>query len=106
MPAVRAPMSSLRTGNAFCPLLLRNLSPILHPMHTNMLVYVQMQRAGGLVRLPQVLELPRFVFANPTPIVGVLTSPKDKTRTTLTMDDLSAALAEYGINARKPEFYL
>ncbi|KAH7890745.1 transcription initiation factor TFIID 23-30kDa subunit-domain-containing protein [Phlebopus sp. FC_14] len=31
---------------------------------------------------------------------------KDKTRTTLTMDDLSAALAEYGINARKPEFYL
>ncbi|OAX39814.1 transcription initiation factor IID, TAF10 subunit [Rhizopogon vinicolor AM-OR11-026] len=33
-------------------------------------------------------------------------SAKDKTRTTLTMDDLSAALAEYGINARKPEFYL
>ncbi|KDQ27021.1 hypothetical protein PLEOSDRAFT_1077787 [Pleurotus ostreatus PC15] len=33
-------------------------------------------------------------------------SSKDKTRTTLTMDDLSAALAEYGINARKPEFYL
>jgi len=31
---------------------------------------------------------------------------KDKTRTTLTMDDLSAALAEYGINARKPEFYI
>ncbi|KAG6861338.1 hypothetical protein C0995_001317 [Termitomyces sp. Mi166 len=31
---------------------------------------------------------------------------KDKTRTTLTMDDLSAALGEYGINARKPEFYL
>ncbi|KAF8074812.1 transcription initiation factor IID TAF10 subunit [Lyophyllum atratum] len=33
-------------------------------------------------------------------------SAKDKTRTTLTMDDLSSALAEYGINARKPEFYL
>ncbi|KAG6812397.1 hypothetical protein H0H92_003078 [Tricholoma furcatifolium] len=33
-------------------------------------------------------------------------SLKDKTRTTLIMDDLSAALAEYGINARKPEFYL
>ncbi|KAH7914860.1 transcription initiation factor IID TAF10 subunit [Hygrophoropsis aurantiaca] len=33
-------------------------------------------------------------------------SSKDKTRTTLTMDDLSAALAEYGINSRKPEFYL
>ncbi|KAG6864640.1 hypothetical protein C0991_008121 [Blastosporella zonata] len=31
---------------------------------------------------------------------------KDKTRTTLTMDDLSAALGEYGINARKPDFYL
>jgi hypothetical protein len=31
---------------------------------------------------------------------------KDKTRTTLTMDDLSAALAEYGINARKPDYYL
>ncbi|RDB20815.1 Transcription initiation factor TFIID subunit 10 [Hypsizygus marmoreus] len=33
-------------------------------------------------------------------------SAKDKTRTTLTMDDLSAALSEYGINARKPEFYM
>ncbi|KAF8216322.1 transcription initiation factor TFIID 23-30kDa subunit-domain-containing protein [Mycena galopus ATCC 62051] len=33
-------------------------------------------------------------------------SNKDKTRTTLTMDDLSAALSEYGINARKPEFYM
>ncbi|QRV74091.1 Transcription initiation factor TFIID 23-30kDa subunit [Ceratobasidium sp. AG-Ba] len=31
---------------------------------------------------------------------------RDKTRTVLTMDDLSAALAEYGINARKPDFYL
>ncbi|KAJ7245156.1 transcription initiation factor TFIID 23-30kDa subunit-domain-containing protein, partial [Mycena haematopus] len=33
-------------------------------------------------------------------------SNKDKTRTTLTMEDLSAALSEYGINARKPEFYM
>lgn len=33
-------------------------------------------------------------------------SCQDKTRTTLTMEDLSAALAEYGINARKPEFYM
>ena len=31
---------------------------------------------------------------------------QDKTRTTLTMEDLSAALSEYGINSRKPEFYL
>ncbi|THU99160.1 transcription initiation factor IID, TAF10 subunit [Dendrothele bispora CBS 962.96] len=33
-------------------------------------------------------------------------STKDRTRTTLTMEDLSAALAEYGINSRKPDFYL
>ncbi|KII87195.1 hypothetical protein PLICRDRAFT_93009 [Plicaturopsis crispa FD-325 SS-3] len=33
-------------------------------------------------------------------------SAKDKTRTTLTMDDLSSALSEYGINSRKPEFYM
>ena len=33
-------------------------------------------------------------------------SSQDKTRTTLTMDDLSAALSEYGIDARKPDFYL
>ncbi|KAJ7583410.1 transcription initiation factor IID, TAF10 subunit [Mycena floridula] len=31
---------------------------------------------------------------------------KDRTRTTLTMDDLSSALGEYGINARKPDYYL
>ncbi|KDQ19046.1 hypothetical protein BOTBODRAFT_153952 [Botryobasidium botryosum FD-172 SS1] len=31
---------------------------------------------------------------------------KDKTKTVLTMDDLGSALAEYGINARKPEFFL
>ncbi|KAJ6621307.1 transcription initiation factor TFIID 23-30kDa subunit-domain-containing protein [Mycena sp. CBHHK59/15] len=31
---------------------------------------------------------------------------KDKTRTTLTMEDLSSALSEYGINSRKPEFYM
>jgi transcription initiation factor TFIID subunit 10 len=31
---------------------------------------------------------------------------QDKTRTTLTMEDLGAALSEYGINSRKPEFYL
>ncbi|KAI0320875.1 transcription initiation factor IID, TAF10 subunit [Amylostereum chailletii] len=33
-------------------------------------------------------------------------SARDKTRTTLTMDDLGSALAEYGISSRKPEFYL
>lgn len=31
---------------------------------------------------------------------------REKARTTLTMEDLSAALAEYGINSRKPEFYM
>lgn len=31
---------------------------------------------------------------------------QDKTKTTLLMEDLSSALAEYGINSRKPEYYL
>ncbi len=31
---------------------------------------------------------------------------QEKTKTTLTMDDLGAALADYGINMRKPEFYM
>jgi len=31
---------------------------------------------------------------------------KDRTKTILTMDDLGAALTEYGINARKPDFFL
>ncbi|KAL6304586.1 transcription initiation factor IID TAF10 subunit [Sparassis latifolia] len=33
-------------------------------------------------------------------------SARDKTKTTLAMEDLSAALAEYGITSRKPEFYM
>jgi len=33
-------------------------------------------------------------------------SARDKTKTTLIMEDLSAALAEYGITSRKPEFYM
>jgi len=41
-------------------------------------------------------------------LVGKLTlSPiQDKTKTVLTMDDLSAALSEYGINSKKPEFFM
>ena len=31
---------------------------------------------------------------------------KLKVKTVLTMEDLSAALAEYGVNARKPEYYI
>ncbi|KAF8582788.1 transcription initiation factor IID, TAF10 subunit [Ramaria rubella] len=33
-------------------------------------------------------------------------SARDKTKTVLTMDDLSAALSEYGINSKKPEFFM
>ncbi|EPT00707.1 transcription initiation factor IID TAF10 subunit [Fomitopsis schrenkii] len=33
-------------------------------------------------------------------------SARDKTKTTLMMEDLSSALAEYGITSRKPEYYL
>lgn len=39
-------------------------------------------------------------------VADMLGGFQDKTKTVLTMDDLSAALGEYGINARKPEFYL
>jgi hypothetical protein len=38
--------------------------------------------------------------------IWLLTVRQDKTRTTLTMDDLSAALGEYGVNARKPDYYM
>ncbi|KAH8832596.1 transcription initiation factor TFIID 23-30kDa subunit-domain-containing protein [Flagelloscypha sp. PMI_526] len=30
----------------------------------------------------------------------------DKTRTTLTMEDLTSALQEYGVDSKKPEFFL
>ncbi|KAH9839844.1 transcription initiation factor IID TAF10 subunit [Rhodofomes roseus] len=33
-------------------------------------------------------------------------SARDKTKTTLMMEDLTSALAEYGITSRKPEYYL
>ncbi|KIK09060.1 hypothetical protein K443DRAFT_672095 [Laccaria amethystina LaAM-08-1] len=53
---------------------------------------IRTNAAGGRVRVNQ-------PFSGPG-------SAKDKTRTTLTMDDLSSALAEYGINCRKPEYYM
>ncbi|KAH6916234.1 transcription initiation factor TFIID 23-30kDa subunit-domain-containing protein [Coprinopsis sp. MPI-PUGE-AT-0042] len=53
---------------------------------------IRTNAAGGRIRVNQPLTGPG--------------SSKDKTRTTLTMEDLSAALAEYGINSRKPEYYL
>ncbi|EIM86733.1 uncharacterized protein STEHIDRAFT_25012, partial [Stereum hirsutum FP-91666 SS1] len=49
------------------------------------------------VRVPSFPDLPCSSRAIPR--------STDKARTTLTMEDLSAALAEYGINSRKPEFY-
>ncbi|KAL7414630.1 transcription initiation factor TFIID 23-30kDa subunit-domain-containing protein [Mrakia frigida] len=41
------------------------------------------------------------------PTAGGATAPgvKDKNRTVLTMDDLSASLAERGVNLKKPEYY-
>ncbi|TFK17319.1 transcription initiation factor IID, TAF10 subunit [Coprinopsis marcescibilis] len=53
---------------------------------------IRTHAAGGRIRVNQPLTGPG--------------SAKDKTRTTLTMEDLSAALAEYGINSRKSEYYL
>jgi len=41
-----------------------------------------------------------------TTTVGASAPLKDRTKTILTMDDLGAALTEYGINARKPDFFL
>ncbi|KAJ3486810.1 hypothetical protein NLI96_g3983 [Meripilus lineatus] len=52
---------------------------------------IRTNAAGGRTRANQ--------FSGPS-------SARDKTKTTLTMDDLSAALAEYGITSRKPEFYM
>jgi len=78
-----------------------------------------------LTNTPASAPTPRVVVPGPTkhwgleplvyvhtchgPLHGGVDLPntlQDKTRTTLTMDDLSAALSDYGINARKPEFYL
>ncbi|PPQ63318.1 hypothetical protein CVT24_006763 [Panaeolus cyanescens] len=53
---------------------------------------IRTNATGGRARVNQPLSGPGSV--------------KDKTRTTLTMEDLSAALAEYGISARKPEYYI
>ena len=36
---------------------------------------------------------------------AVLAGARDRSRTVLTMDDLSAALSEYGINARRAEHF-
>ncbi|KAF9517965.1 hypothetical protein BS47DRAFT_1325816 [Hydnum rufescens UP504] len=37
---------------------------------------------------------------------GTTSSARDKSKTVLTMDDLTSALTEYGISARKPDFSL
>lgn len=73
-------MVSYPLANAFFPLLPKNSFPTLPLMHTNMLVYVQTQRVGGLARPFQVLEVPRFVVASPASIVELLTSPKGQNK--------------------------
>lgn len=92
-------------ANAFFLSPPKNSSQTLPLMHTNMLVYAQTQRVGGLAQ-PFQVQVPRYAIAKPYSKHQVPDISKDKTRTTLTMDDLGAALAEYGINARKPEFYI
>lgn len=62
-----------------------------------------------LVVLPDLLSQQRHAVCSGrflSSVADMLGGFQDKTKTVLTMDDLSAALGEYGINARKPEFYL
>ena len=79
-------------------------------MRISMLVYALMPRVvvRGRMHHCQDPALRRYVLLALLSVSGSGDSHavKDKTRTTLTMDDLSAALGEYGINARKPEFYM
>lgn len=50
---------------------------------------------------------PRYVPGETaSPLINPSLSFQDKTKTTLTMEDLSAALSEYNINAKKPEFFM
>lgn len=77
-------------------------------MHTSMLAFAPMLPPVGEDVHLLVVDLPEYAHYIVLHIMfqdshGVL---QDKTKTTLTMEDLSAALAEYGINARKPEFYM
>lgn len=79
-------------------------------MLTSMLAYEQTPRVAvrGQINPSQGRARLRYVGYNQYASLSGVDSKlsKDKTRTTLTMDDLSAALGEYGINARKPEFYM
>lgn len=72
---------------------------------------IRTNAAGGRARSNQVLgpgtsRVRLYSSQSTSPAHRMLCPPQDKTRTTLTMEDLSAALSDYGINARKPEFYL
>lgn len=63
---------------------------------------VQAVEGGHLLEV----NLPEFVASTYKTLICFDLLVQDKTKTTLMMEDLSAALAEYGINARKPDFYL
>ncbi|KAL1703505.1 transcription initiation factor TFIID 23-30kDa subunit-domain-containing protein [Schizophyllum commune] len=104
------------------------LNPVKHAQIPNEVTDYYLQRVGFEcedVRLKRLLSLAAQKFVadiagdayqharirtNAAGARGRTAAPygmsKDKTRTTLTMDDLSAALSEYGIDARKPDFYL
>jgi hypothetical protein len=64
-------------------------------------VRVQIKALG----LQGCVPFPHFLFRSLS-TASFIKNLQDRTRTTLTMEDLSAALSEYGINSRKPEFYL
>src|SRR6267154_6396898 len=89
--------------NVCFPLLHRSSCPILLPTPTNMLVYVRTLLVV-VPAAPSLGQVPRCVISFHLTALHKISCSQDKTRTALTMDDLSAALAEYGINARKPEF--
>jgi transcription initiation factor TFIID subunit 10 len=74
-------------------------------MHTSTPASAQMRKVAEHVLSH--LAVPTRTRSVPFPLLQPLVHlAQDKTRTTLTMEDLSAALSEYGINARKPEFYM
>jgi hypothetical protein len=56
----------------------------------------------GLLHQSRPARASFFITARRLTLVGF----QDKSKTVLTLEDLSSALAEYGINARKPEYYL
>jgi hypothetical protein len=95
------------TESGFWHSLRKNSYLILPLTLTSTLASARMRLQVGVVALLAV-SLSGWVLCNQSPSRLRLTYSlvQDKTRTTLTMEDLSAALSEYGINARKPDFYM